>query len=464
MLARAFYNEINDYAADWLENLISRGLIADGVVDRRSIAEIKPSDLDGFCQVHFFAGLGGWSYALRNAGIRDSVPVWTGSCPCQPFSAAGKGGGFDDERHLWPHFHWLIEQCRPRIVLGEQVASKDGLAWIDLVQTDLEGSGYTSAAIDSCSAGFGAPHIRQRLYWMAYAESADRWSQREVDGEAYGWNGLGWRSDARLLADADAPQRRANATGGDNCDWPDAGWSQGAGDVEGRGGFVGVGHTLGGKQSTVGRIFKVSESESDRRCALGFLEHAISAGPQGHAGDGDHRNQSGRYDAGADRHAPASGDASDELADSHGRHESNVHLQRSGQHGLEPADDVPMREGHPGIGHNGGPALDRPGPTNGFWSACDWIFCRDGKWRPVEPGSFPLAHGLPRSMGTCGAELRRLAALAGLDAKSLARAKEYRIGTLSAYGNAINFEQATEFCRAAFDATAASVLIPPPPY
>jgi hypothetical protein len=84
-------------------------------------------------------------------------PVWTGSCPCQPFSAAGKSGGFDDERHLWPAFHYLISQCRPNVVFGEQVASKDGLAWLDLVQADLEGTGYAVGAVDTCAAGFGAP-------------------------------------------------------------------------------------------------------------------------------------------------------------------------------------------------------------------------------------------------------------------------------------------------------------------
>jgi DNA (cytosine-5)-methyltransferase 1 len=167
----AYYNEHNPKAAAWLRELIKQGHIAPGDVDERSIEDVLPSDLNGYTQCHFFAGIGVWSYALRQAGWPDDRPVWTGSCPCQPFSAAGKSGGFDDERHLWPAFHHLISQCRPNVVFGEQVASKDGLAWLDLVQADLEGTGYAVGAVDTCAAGLGAPHIRQRLYWVAGSSS-----------------------------------------------------------------------------------------------------------------------------------------------------------------------------------------------------------------------------------------------------------------------------------------------------
>lgn len=163
----AYYNENDPFAAAWLRELMRAGLIADGDVDDRSIEDVQPDDVRGYVQCHFFAGIGGWSYALRLAGWSDDRPVWTGSCPCQPFSAAGRRKGTADKRHLWPQFFRLIRECRPAIVFGEQVASKDGLAWLDAVCTDMEGSGYAAGAADLCAAGVGAPHIRQRLYWCA---------------------------------------------------------------------------------------------------------------------------------------------------------------------------------------------------------------------------------------------------------------------------------------------------------
>ena len=174
----AYYNEFDPHAAAWLEQLIADGEIAYGYVDRRSICDVSASELAGFTQCHFFAGIGGWSRALRLAGVSDDTPIWTGSCPCQPFSSAGKGDGFDDLRHLWPHFFRLISALRPARVVGEQVASPDALIWWDAVCADLEGAGYAGWAADLCSAGIGAPHIRQRLYWVADASGAGSPQQR----------------------------------------------------------------------------------------------------------------------------------------------------------------------------------------------------------------------------------------------------------------------------------------------
>jgi DNA (cytosine-5)-methyltransferase 1 len=167
----AYYNEIDPYAAQWLRNLIAAGHIAPGGVDERSILEVQPDDLRGYDQCHFFAGIGGWSHALRLAEWPDDRPVWTGSCPCQPFSAAGKQRGSDDARHLWPAFFGLIRECGPASVFGEQVAGAAGLAWLDHVLADMEGEDYAAAAATLPACGVGAHHKRERLYWVAHAGS-----------------------------------------------------------------------------------------------------------------------------------------------------------------------------------------------------------------------------------------------------------------------------------------------------
>ena len=165
MTAWAYYNENDPNAAAWLRELIKGGHIAPGVVDGRSIEDVAPDELFDFDQCHFFAGIGAWSYALRCAGWPDERPVWTASLPCQPFSAAGAGLGLLTKRHLWPVFLRLLTHGKPRAVplLGEQVANRGGLEWFDLVSADLERQGYAVGAVDTCAAGFGAPHIRQRL-------------------------------------------------------------------------------------------------------------------------------------------------------------------------------------------------------------------------------------------------------------------------------------------------------------
>lgn len=173
----AYYNEIDPHAVQHLHNLIDAGHIAPGVVDNRSIEDVTPNDLIGFNQCHFFAGIGGWSLALRRAGWPDSRPAWTASCPCQPFSAAGKGLGFADERHLWPSAHWLVGQRRPVVVFGEQSGSADANDWIDTVQADVEALGYAFGAVAFPSASVGAPHQRDRAYWVADAD-CQQWERR----------------------------------------------------------------------------------------------------------------------------------------------------------------------------------------------------------------------------------------------------------------------------------------------
>lgn len=232
MKPRAYYNENDDFAAAWLRNLISAGLIAGGDVDNRSIRDVHSIDLLGYNQCHFFAGIGAWSHALRLAGWDDSRPVWTGSCPCQPFSNAGKRKGVADDRHLWPVWLPLIAERRPSIVFGEQVASRDGRDWLATVRSDLETLGYEIGAADLCAAGAGAPHQRQRLYFVGNADDegsqrrrirrdgADEWPSRSPGvacGVEHAYSG-------RWPAGREAPARMgqrgsAVAAGWDDCDW-----------------------------------------------------------------------------------------------------------------------------------------------------------------------------------------------------------------------------------------------------
>jgi len=165
-----YYNEFDIRAALWLRELIREGLIPAGDVDTRSITDVKPHELTKYAQCHFFAGIGGWSLALELAGWESSRTVWTGSCPCQPFSIAGTQLGDKDERHLWPTFFNLIRECRPNTVFGEQVANAVGKGWLDGVSSDLEGAGYACGAAVLGAHSVGAPHIRQRLFWMADAK------------------------------------------------------------------------------------------------------------------------------------------------------------------------------------------------------------------------------------------------------------------------------------------------------
>lgn len=360
---RAYYNEIDSDAADQIRGLIAAGLIPDGLVDQRSIEDIAPNELLEYNQLHFFAGIAGWAYALDLAGWPQFRPCITGSCPCQPFSSAGSRNGFNDERHLWPAFWHIIRELRraghpaAEFVMGEQVASGDGLRWLDLVFDDLESENYAARAIDTCSAGYGAPHIRQRVYWCGVG-MADTANQRHTHR-----NGIagveGGRSRSRAAIDGcGVPQRMAAATN------------------------------------------RHRHSTHTDGCTVRLANANSGVGGQGHSLSG------GR--------------------DSRGHAQS-----RPG----------PVSDG-----------VDcRPGPTNGLWRAADWLHCRDDKWRPVEPGSFPLAHGLPRSMGALGPELSELARVAGLSRQSLAAAKRFRVRQLRGYGNAINPWQAAEFVRAAMD-------------
>lgn len=195
-MPRAYYNEFDPKAAAWLRQLIKNGNITQGEVDERSITEVEARDLQGFDRVHFFAGIGTWDYCLNKAGWGDR-PIWTASLPCQPFSAAGKGLGKADERHLLPHYLNLVRECRPNIQIGEQVERAITYGWLDDLQASLEAEGY---AVGHCVLGahsIGAPHIRQRLYWVANSiDHSVQWLVGRVNGEENGGQISGRKSSS----------------------------------------------------------------------------------------------------------------------------------------------------------------------------------------------------------------------------------------------------------------------------
>jgi DNA (cytosine-5)-methyltransferase 1 len=315
----ALYNEIDPFSAEWLRNLNAAGRIPAGVIDTRDIRTLSAGDLANRKQAHFFAGIGGWPAALRLAGWPDECPVWTGSCPCQPFSTAGKKKGFDDDRHLWPTWFRLIEQCKPPVIFGEQVANKDALQWLDLVSTDLEAAGYSFGAVDLSAAGVGAPHIRQRLYFVAISNDRSTAAQ------------LRPLIDSRV-ADATGDRRRE-------------------------------------ERSLPGRNAERNQAQGRR---AGFV-------PRGNAGKLGHADGSG----------PQVGSGK-----TVGRRAIRIEGQAAAQTGV----------------------------VSGYWADADLIYCQDGKYRPVEPSTFPLAHGVTN-----------------------------RVGRLRATGNAIVLPLAEQFIRSVAD-------------
>ena len=203
----AYYNDDDANVCEWVRRLIAKGMLPDGEVDCRSIGVVQPGDLAGFAQVHLFCGIGGWAYACRFAGWPDDRPIWTGSCPCQPFSVAGRRGGTDDPRHLWPDFLRLIRAVRPPVIMGEQVAGAAGYGWFDGVQADLAGEGYASRGVDIPACAVDAPHIRSRLYWCAVRDMGHADAVRELQPQGVQPNQPGWDRDSNArrsnVADAD---------------------------------------------------------------------------------------------------------------------------------------------------------------------------------------------------------------------------------------------------------------------
>jgi DNA (cytosine-5)-methyltransferase 1 len=349
----AYYNEIDPYAVQWLKNLIAAGLIADGEVDDRSIEEVSPDDLKGFTQCHFFAGIGGWSLAARFAGWADDEPLWTGSCPCQPFSAAGKRGGTNDERHLWPVFFRLIKECRPSAVAGEQVASKLGYEWLTGVRSDLESEGYAVGAVDLCAASVGAPHIRQRMWWVADSGCG---SFRD--------SGLQLAGTPREVQEEVREQRVRSDIGNGSSD---SGVAD-PGNVRS--------HGIKACDSSQGTLDQQPRDDADGR---GLVRIGMADPENG----GRARSESERWEKGEEPDRGGSW-----MGDTDGfRRAAGTFTQRSVStgEGGEKAEWSNPRE-------------ETWGGRTSSWSGI-YIPCADGKARRIEPSIEPLAHGVSNRMG-----------------------------------------------------------------
>jgi len=281
-----YYNEYDTKAAAWLRELIRAGEIPPGDVDTRSILEVSPHDLTGYTQHHFLAGIGGWSLALKLAGWPVDRPVCTGSCPCQPFSAAGKQLGTADARHLWPVFRDLITFGEPATAFGEQVASALGREWLAGVRADLEGVGYAVGAADLCAAGAGAPHIRQRLFWVAHP-NRERFARRT-------------KSDRAAEQSEQQASRRPDALRcGGACALADTDGGHAGAEGLQRGGQHGQRAEDGGAgrmehAESNGREQRWTEPNGRRTpggCSTVGLGHADDAGPQGRVQRGHRGNE-----------------------------------------------------------------------------------------------------------------------------------------------------------------------------
>lgn len=164
------YTDVDDFCVWWMQKLVSQQQLPYGDCLTKDIREFDPDLLEWYNHCHFFAGIGGWALALHIVGVPTELKVWTGSCPCQPFSTAGANPkGTEDERHLWPVMEKLIENGRPTTFFGEQVASKAGWDWLSNVRTDLEEQDYEFGSAQLSAANCGLPHLRKRLYFVAHS-------------------------------------------------------------------------------------------------------------------------------------------------------------------------------------------------------------------------------------------------------------------------------------------------------
>ena len=451
-----YYNDNEPSVCAWIKKLIAANVVPDGEVDERSITEVRPEEVKKFIQCHWFAGVLGWPLALRLAGWPEDRRVWTGSCPCQPLSSAGQHKGHADQRHLWPAFQRLIAECGPATVFGEQVASKDGREWFSGVRADLEHMGYACGGVDMPAPSVGSPHIRQRLWWVAHAEGGG-WrkeqSNRSGGASRNGSAGQSKRSQHGGLPSGLADAERTEQPRSFNQEGRPLGYSETSGlaDAECSDGRTGYGtrRTEGGDLPQQGRQEGPTEPTGCRETS--GLADADGGNPdtEGLQRSGEYRQQ--QEDGGtsglgeSDREGRIEGQSPSPTTRYGSTAESasdtgwldNTAINRTEYKGEAITKEERAEDRVPGAAG-----------SRGFWDDFDLIPCGDEKARRVEPGTFPLAHGLPRSFRGLSSAQRRLAVMAGLDGASLSRAKGYRVRALRGFGNAIVPQVAEQFIRA----------------
>jgi len=425
MTRRAYYNDNSPDAAAWLRELIAAGLIMAGDVDERSIVDVRPADLKGFTRHHFFAGVAGWELALQLADWPDDRPVATASLPCQPFSNAGKRQGVKDERHLWPVFAELVRECGFATIFGEQVESAIRHGWLDGVFADLEQLGYACAAGCLPAACVGAPHIRQRVFWLANAQG------RGGQPDAGTVHGLQERArceqhivassggEAGGLAESASPRcYDAGQHGSGPSPLParpvECGGTGGLADAEraySRGGIAGE-----QGQPGFGRAGLADDGEA------GGLGNA-AAGGRGIGGD--------EAQPGSGGHALGTGGA--------------------GLGGLEHAASERAINGGQAIPGSNGTDNGVSGAASP-WSDFILIPCRDGRARRTQSGLSPLAYGLPRDVAMLMPRLAKLGHDPTAARQIIREARRHRITALKGAGNSICVPLAAEFIRAAMEA------------
>jgi DNA (cytosine-5)-methyltransferase 1 len=156
---------------------------------------------------------------ITNADFTEwngKIDVLSGGFPCQPYSAAGKRKGKDDARHLWPSMLRVIQQVRPRWVVGENVyglVSWNGGAVFDEVCVDLENNGYAVWPVVFPACGVNAPHRRDRVWFVAYSEDsnanrlteyANNWQPINTSERQKVWGEFGGNGSEKITTDSES--------------------------------------------------------------------------------------------------------------------------------------------------------------------------------------------------------------------------------------------------------------------